>query len=93
MTGGRRKEERSRSDRRAVLIRENNLAFAVQVTDVSANGVGLVSHSDPELTVGETIQLKIFGHVVSGEVVRTQQVDKLYQIGVRLSTADGMLLA
>ncbi|GAB5407047.1 MAG: hypothetical protein Aurels2KO_52780 [Aureliella sp.] len=76
-----------------MLIKENNLAIAVQVTDVSPNGVGLVCHCDPELAVGETIRLQIFGHNVSGSVVRTAAVEKGVQVGVRLSSADGMLLA
>ncbi len=68
------------------------MAVAVQLLDVSPNGAGLMCYCDPELIVGETVRLKIFGQVVSGEVVRMQPAIKAFRIGLRLSSADGMLL-
>lgn len=93
MSDERRQEERARADRRAVLIMKSNIVTPVQVTDVSPNGVGVYSDIVPELSVGEVAKLKIRGHTVDGEVMRLQPTENGIHIGLRLSSADGMLLA
>ncbi|GAB5407046.1 MAG: hypothetical protein Aurels2KO_52770 [Aureliella sp.] len=93
MESDRRQENRAPADRKAVLIRDDNTVMPVCVSDVSVNGVGITTDLDPCLTIGEIAKVKIREHTISGEVVRLQPVDKGVKIGLRLSTADGLLLA
>lgn len=89
----RRTEERERADRRAVLISKDSAATPVHIVDVSRNGIGLESYVDPGLRVGDVAKLKVREHTVNGEVMRLSTAGSGVEIGLRLSTADGLLLA
>ncbi len=88
-----RTEERSLTHRRAILIDKDCQATPVQILDVSRNGVGVESYIDPGLSLGDSVRLKVREHTLSGEVMRVSTEGTNSRIGLRLSTADGLLLA
>ncbi|HBE68682.1 MAG TPA: hypothetical protein DDW52_11105 [Planctomycetaceae bacterium] len=87
-----REEPRTRSDRLAVLINSQNLVSPVQLTDCSPHGVGMTSTLDPNVTVGDSVKVKVRDHQLEGSVVRFNKAGQLFQIGLRLSDPQGLIL-
>ncbi|GAB5407276.1 MAG: hypothetical protein Aurels2KO_55070 [Aureliella sp.] len=86
-------EAREQTHRRAILIDANNQVTPVHILDTSPNGVGLEAYVDPGLRVGHVVKLKVRDHIVRGEVMRlSPKGTGGHIVGLRLSTADGMLL-
>ncbi|GAB5402877.1 MAG: hypothetical protein Aurels2KO_11080 [Aureliella sp.] len=84
-----RTEIRQRASRLAVLINSENIAYSTTVVDCSEHGLGLEVPIVPSLEVGDNVRVRMRHREIEGTVVRFQEAEKTWQVGLRLDEALG----